>query len=401
MKYKKTGAAVAVVLSLQLVLSGCWFNNSSVNKVVNKNTGKTETVQIVPGESNQDYKMLWPQTNDPVRGYIQYGETNLVDSDQLEVGLMDLSKSAFSPNQYVFQSGQYLKPSDINGILYRQGQEKSQSQSSGQQGKVLPGLNPPLAKGSNPVQQAQNSPKYMNYVLEQDYLKKAKNGKYTLGGVSIAVSLNSVYTDSITDSKGLINPISEQLNPSTVEAWGKAHAQQILQRIRSVSGLQQVPIFFTLYLAAAPEALVSGNFFASTYVGNGSSTIGNWTAVNENHVIFPSNTASSQYKSDSGKFNNFSSAVQKYFPDYVGVIGKGYYQDQTLEDLTLNINFNKFVDQTEIIGFTNYVASIVNNSFSFSNQVPVHIYITTGDVQDALIERTPSMNNAYVSIYQH
>lgn len=390
------GAAVATVLSLQLVLSGCWFNSTSTNSVVNKNNGKTETVGLVPGVDSKEYQMLRPLANDTNRGYIQYGVTNLVDSDQLEVGLMNLSKNVFSPDQYVFQSGQYLKISDINGMLYRQGQEPKN-----QGGKTLPGLNPPLGKGKDIVAQSQSSPKYLNYVLEQDYLKKGSNGKYALGGVSIAVSLNSVYSDSIMDSKKLIHPISVPLNTSTVRAWGRAHAQQIIQRIRSVSGLQQVPILLTLYMDAAPYSMVSGNFFDRTTVAAGSLSIGGWTAVNEDHVLFPSTYASSKYSLDSNKFNAFNSAVQKYYPDFVNVVGKGFYQNGTLKDLTLNINMNKFRDQTELIAFTNYVANIVNNSFSFPRDVPVHIYITTGNVQDALIERTASMDNAFVTMIQH
>jgi Protein involved in sex pheromone biosynthesis len=401
LKHKKVGAAVAVVLSLQLVLSGCWFNTNSTSKVVNKNTGKTETARIVPGSASGDYQMMRPIANDTVRGYIQYGATNLADSDQLETGLMSLSKSAYSPNQYVFQTGQYLDVNTINSFLYRQGQKQLNPQTGQTMSSKLSGLNPPLGKKGSVVQQAQSSPKYINYVLEQDYLKKGSGGKYTLGGVSVAVSLNSVYTDSITDSKGLIHQISVPLSASQVKAWGEAHAPQVIQRIRSAKGLGQVPIFLTLYLAAGPSSLVSGDFFAKTTVSAGSSTIGGWTNVDEQHVLFPSNTASSNYKTDNGRFSAFNNAVTGYFPDYVNVVGQGYYQSKTLTDLTLNINMNKFRDQTEIIGFTNYVANLINNSFSFPRDVAVHVYIKTGNVQDALIERTANMNNAYVTIFHH
>lgn len=401
MKHQKLGAAAVIVLSLQLLLSGCWFNTNTTSKVVNKNTGKTETARIVPGSGNDEYQMMRPLANDTVRGYIQYGATNLSDSDQLETGLMDLSKSVFSPNQYVFQTGQYLDVNTINSFIYRKGQKQRNMQNGQSTGKALTGMNPPLGKSGSAVKKAQSSPKYINYVLEQDYLKKNRSGKYTLGGVSIAVSLNSVYSDSITDSKGLIHQISVPLSRAKVKAWGEAHAPQILQRIRSSKGLGQVPILLTLYMTAAPNSLVSGDFFARTTIGAGSSTIGGWTTVDNHHVVFPSNAASSAYKADAGRFNSFRSAVQKYYPDYIDVIGSGFYQNGTLKQLTMNINMNKFRDQTEIIGFTNYVANIVNNSFSFPRDVPVQINIKTGSVQNALIERRPSMNNAFVSVYQH
>lgn len=398
MSGRKMMAAVSVLISLQLVLAGCGLGGSSEDKVVNKNSGKTETVRLVPGENDKEYTMLRPIGSDTIRGYIQYGAKNLVDSDQLETGLMQMSKSTFSPNDYVFQSGQYLKESDINGILFRQGQEQKTQDSSGNTNKTKPGLNPPLGKGKDAVEKAQNSPKYINYVLEQDYLKKGKNGKYTLGGVSVAVSLNSVYVDSITDSKKLIHNINKPLKASAVKAWGKENAPKILQRIRSVKGLESVPILLTLYMTASPDSLISGDFFARTEIASGSSSIDKWTTVNDDHVLFPSDKASSQYKSDLDKFNVFKEDIQSYYPDYVDVIGKAYYQSKQLKDLVLTINLNKFRDKTEIIGFTNYVASLVNSRFRFSRSVPVHIYITTGDVQEALIERTSDMDNAYVSV---
>lgn len=382
-----------IILCFQLALAGC-SQNSSQNSVVKKSSGGTQTAQLIPGSSNKDYQSLRPISNNSMRGYINYGVNNRDDVDQLEIGLMNMSKSVFSPDQYVFQSGQYLTESDINGMLYRQGQEKNKTKNT------PPGLNPPLGSGKTPVQQAQNSPKYLNYILEQDYLKKSGNGKYVLGGVSIAVSLNSVYTDQIMDQSQNINPILVQLNPSTVRAWGQTVAPKILQRVRSVKGLGQVPILLTLYTTSAPDSLVSGDYFAKTMISAGSTTVGKWTAVNEQHVLFPSVTASNQYKSDMAKFNTFQTSVQKYYPDSIGVIGKAFYQNSTLSDLTININI-KFMDETEVIGFTNYVASTVNNGFSFGRDVPVHIYITSGNVQEALIERTPSMDTPYVHIFRH
>ncbi|MCO7175409.1 CamS family sex pheromone protein [Sporolactobacillus kofuensis] len=392
MKWKKTAAVGSVLLSLQLVLSGCWFSNASDNKVVKTDSGKTETASLIPNANDSDYQSLQPKEADPTRGYIQYGPKNRVDMDQLELGLMNLSKSVYSTKDYVFQSGQYMTESTINSILYRRGQEPH---------KNVPGINPALGKGNNIVNQSKSSPKYINYVLEQDYLKKNNKGQYKIAGLSIAVSLNSVYADNI-NYNGKIYPISENLNRAKVKAWGKAHAGQILQRIRNLhSDLQNVPIFMTLYMTAAPQSYVPGDFFATAEVPSGSTTVSKWTNVDEHHVLFPSNTATSHYKEDLQKFNQVKSLVQKYYPDYVGVIGKAYYRNKQLSDLTLDINFNKFVDETEMLSFTNYVTSLVKDRIPFSHSLPIHIYITTGSVPEALIERTSSMDEPYVHIFQH
>nr|WP_283163450.1 CamS family sex pheromone protein [Sporolactobacillus mangiferae] len=385
------------------MLSGCWFNSASEDSAVKSGSGKTESANLIPGNKASDYQMLRPKSSNTTRGYIQYGPKNLVDMDQLETGLMDLSKDVFSPNDYVFQMGQYLTDKDLNGILYRKGQEPK--------GSKVSGLNPALGKGKTIVDQSKDSPKYINYVLEQDYMKKEK-GKYKLAGLSIAVSLNSVYADNI-NYNNKIYPISVKLSRAKVEAWGKAHAQQIVQRIRSLGrdnqdqsdktyeDIQKVPIFLSLYIAAEPQSYVPGDFFAKTVVNAGSSAIGKWTAVDQQHVLFPSDAATKGYKEDLAKFNKFKNDVQKYYPNYVGVIGKASYQNKDMNDLTININFNKFVDESEMIGFTNYVTSLVKNRFPFTRSIPVHIYIASNNTQEALIERTDSMDDPYVHLYQH
>ncbi|MCO7124587.1 CamS family sex pheromone protein [Sporolactobacillus shoreicorticis] len=415
MKWKKTAAACSVLLGLQLVLSGCWFNNSNNSTVKNSN-GKTENASLIPSANDSDYQMLRPKSDSTTRGYIQYGPKNRVDMDQMETGLMDLSKDVFSPNDYVFQMGQYMKNTDINSILYRKGSEPQRAANKSlpkdQQKTVIPGINPALGKGKNIVEQSKNSPKYINYVLEQDYMKRNSKGQYKIAGMSVAVSLNSVYADNI-NYNGKIYPISEKLNRAKVEGWAKAHAQQIVQRIRDIGkdnkdssdktyeDLQKIPIFLTLYVTAEPESYVPGDFVAKTEISAGSSSISKWTSVNEHHVLFPSDNATNSYKGDLDKFNQIKNDVQKYYPNYVGVIGKAFYRNKELSDLTLNINFNKFVDESEMIGFTNYVTSLVEKRLPFERSIPIHIYISTNDIPEALIERTESMDQPYVHIFQH
>ncbi|GAY77603.1 putative pheromone cAM373 precursor lipoprotein CamS [Sporolactobacillus inulinus] len=367
---------------------------------------------MIPSTNDSGYQMLRPKSGNTTRGYIQYGPDNRVDMDQLESGLMDLSKNVFGPSDYVFQSGQYLTDKDINGMLYRYMNEpqrlanKKINDPSKRQ-PVVDGLNPKLGKGKNIVEQSKNSPKYLNYVLEQDYMKKNSSGAYKIAGMSIALSLNSVYADSI-NYKDKLYPISEKLNQAKVKEWGKSQAAKVVQRIRSlkdsenqpIQELQNIPIYVTLYMTSAPDSLVPGNFFASTEVASGSRSINKWSTIKQQHVLFPSDPATKDYKSDLQKFDQFKTDIQKYYPNYLGVVGKGFYQNDELSDITLEINFNKFVDKTELIGFTNYVASVVKNRLAFPQHVPVHIYISSGSNSEALVERTKDMDEPYVHIYQ-
>lgn len=383
---KSMGTIGLTLLCLLLVLTGC--QSDSEKKVV-KSSGKgTQKVTLVPKVSSQDYQSIRPSGKDNMRGYINYGVQNRVDVDELENGLMSMSKSVYSPDNYVFQSGQYLSETDINNMLYRKSKKTPQ------------GLNPPLGKGKDVQTQAENSPKILDYVLEQDYLKKSGNNQYKLGGISIAVSLNQVYSDKVMDKAGKTYDVEKTLNVSQVKQEGKTYAQKILQRIRKVKGLSQVPVFMTLYMEAPPESLVPGYYYAKTNVSAGSSTIGSWDSVNSKYVLFPSDEATNHYKTDTQNFNKFKSDAESYFPNFIGVVGKGYYKNGDLSSLALDINI-KFFDETEVVSFTNYIASIVKDKFPFSHDVPVQIDISSGNVQEAIIVRTSSMDEPFVHIIQH
>lgn len=397
MMKKRIGATVSILLSASLLFSGCsYLSNDSEEKIVDSGSGDTETANLIPSENSESYKILRPTSGDELRGYINHGVDNRIDVDHMEMGLMQLSKGVFSPDDYVFQSGQYLSQDLIDSMLYREGQEKEQ-----EDGSKLKGLNPPLGKGKNKVEQEKASPKRLNYVLEQDYLKKGKDDKYKLAGVSLAVSLNSVFAGRISDEKGNYHEVVQPLDVEEVKQWGKEIADDVLQRVRSVDGLKEVPVFLTLYMNPAPDSIVPGYFYATAEASSGSSKLSSWKTVDEQQVVFSgTDEPAEKYKSDYDKFKRFSDDVEKYYPEFTTPIAKAQYLNDELRDLTITIDV-KFYDTTEIFSFTNYVASLVNNRFRFSRDIPVHIYITSGGGarQEALIERKSDMDKPYVHIY--
>lgn len=377
------------LVALLLVLSACstpWSGNEKQKVVKNAPKGSDKTVTLVPQTNSKDYRSIHPKNPSETRGYIQYGVSNRVDIDQIEMGLMRLSKKPFSPDNYAFQEGQYLKPDDINNMLVRKSSKTPQ------------GLNPPLGKGKNVREKAANSPKILSYVLEQDYLKPSGKDSYKIGGVSIAISLNQVYSDKVADSAGKLYDVSVPLDMNTVKAKGKAYAQDILKRVRSKEGLSDIPIFIALYVEAPPEALVPGSYFASTLVSGSSSSIGNWDSVKEDHVLFPSNSALKDHKSDADSFDKFKTDIQDYFSNYIGVIGKGTYRNGELTQLTFDVSI-KFYDKTEVASFTNYVASMLADKFPFSRDIPVSITISSVNREEALIVKNPGMDKPFIYVY--
>jgi len=388
LKGKILGVAIACTLLTMTACSAPWSAQKE-GQVLKGSSKGGQKVTVIPQESSQDYRTIHADQSSDLRGYIQYGVDNRVDIDEMEEGLMRLSKDAFKPDEYYFQQGNYIKPNVIDDMLSRKGD------------KAHPGgLNPPLGKGKDLGEQASAHPKVLSYVLEQDYLVKAGDNSYKLGGVSLAVSVNSVYTESLYNKKdGKTYTADVTLDKSKAMAEGKTYAQKVLERVRKIKGLENVPIFIALYIEAPPGSYVPGHFYAKTLVGKGQSAIGKWQSVNEDYAMFPTAEADDKYKTDSAKFAKFKEDVEKYFPNSIGIIGKGFYKDGELSELTVTINI-RFYDKTEVISFANYVSSLLQSRFPFSQHLPVQIYINSVDQPEAIIVKQPDMDKPFVHIYK-
>jgi protein involved in sex pheromone biosynthesis len=392
-RFPKTMGIAVVSLLLLVSMTGCSLfskNNNAQPSAKNapKVTSKPNQITVIPQDQStqSEYQTIRPKTPSQTRGYIQYGVTNRVDVDELETQLQDLSKTPFGPGRYSFQEGRYLSPSFIDSLLSRKD-------------KTHPdGLNPPIGKGKDPGAQAASNPKILSYILEQDYLTK-KGSSYQLSGISLGISVNSVYSDNVYDPKsGNTYPVDVTLDPNKSMSQGKIDAQRILQKVRGIKGLENVPVFIGLYIESEPGSFIPGHYFAKTFVASGGQTIGNWTSVNQKVVLFPSSTAQNSYLGDSDKFAKFSDDIQSYFPNSIGVIGKGFYKDGNLSELTVTIN-ERFYDKTETASFANYVAMLISDKFPFPQDTPVQVYINSVNQPEAIIVNRPNMDQPFVHVF--
>jgi len=390
---KRLGVA-AVSLLLLISLTGCSLfskpNNTTQPSVKGtpKTTSNQNQITVIPQDqsTNSDYQTVRPKTPSETRGYIQYGVTNRVDVDEMETQLQDLSKTPYGPSRYYFQEGHYLTTDFIDSLLSRKDTTHPD------------GLNPPLGKGKDLGAQATSSPNTLSYILEQDYLTK-KGTSYQLSGISLGISVNSVYSDSLYDKKsGKTFPVDVTLNQSKAKQEAKSDAQKILQKLRGIKGLENVPVFISLYMESEPGSFIPGHYFAKTFITGGGQSINKWTSVNENVVLFPSGTAQTSYKGDSDKFTKFSDDIQSYFPNSIGVIGKGFYKDGNLSELTVTIN-ERFYDKTETASFANYVAMLISDKFPFPQDTPVQVYINSVNQPEAIIVNRQNMDQPFVHVF--
>lgn len=360
-----------------LVLASC--SNQKQEDIVQpeENEGETE-VSIIPhySLSEDQYRMVLPYRPSAARGAITNQVTNRVDIDELEEGLRRHSTTVFDPKKYVFEEGQFLDTEEIYSLI--------------------DSLNPEIKKKGTKEEQIKehrNNPRVFSHVLEQNFLKKNDDNTVKLVGVSIGISLKSVYRFQ-TETGGPY--YYEKIPKDEMIAEGQRVAEQVLATLREKDGLEKVPIMFALFREEEQSSPVPGNFVMKTVVGEGDTSIGKWENINEEYVLFPSGRAKDKYNEDYQKVKTFSEKIAGYFPNYVGVAGKGLYIDKNLTQLSIEVPI-EFYGKGEVLGFTQYAFGLVKEIFP--NYYDIQIEITSSSGSESLIYRKAGEDEPKVHIY--
>ncbi|MBM7572804.1 CamS family sex pheromone protein [Aquibacillus albus] len=374
-----------ILLGLLLVLTSCAPSFEQRDEVVEEapdETGEQETA-IIPSYniSEENYRVMLPYKLSKARGVIVNQVANRLDIDELEEGLRRHSKEAFDPDQYYFQEGQYITQDIVYDWLERYDADQEEL-----------GLNPEIDDASVVEEQREN-PKYLSHILEQNYLVKTNENVVELGGVSIGIAMKSTYRFQ-TEIGGPF--YYESIPEDKMLEEGNEIAREVLQRVRQIDGLLDVPILIALYREAAHDSLVPGSFVAKTVVPGDRSSIDEWDRVNEEYMLFPSSAANAKYPDISANLNDFEQDISDYFPNYVSVIGEGFYINEQLRKLTIEIPIT-FQGKAEVVGFTQYVYGLVMEGFQ--THYDLEINITSSDEQESLITRSAGEDEPVVHIY--
>ncbi len=370
-----------------LLLAGCapQFGEDPEETIVDDSTEEAEQeTAIIPTHnlSEDTYRVLVDSSLSQARGVITNQVSNRLDIDELEEGLRRHSTSVYDPDKYFFQEGQYLTEDILYSWLERYDKEEHPL-----------GLNPALGEGETSEEAERKNPKYLSHIVEQNYLTKTDGEMVKLSGISIAIAMKSVYRFQ-TEVGGPY--YYQEISKNKMLSEANKIADEVLKRIREIEGLEKVPVMMMIYREAPQSSLVPGNFVAKTNIAGDESSIGDWKEVDENYVLFPSNNAEKNYSDTSATLSDFEADVASYFPNYVSVIGKGFYQGEELRDLTIDIPVS-FYGKSELIGFTQYVYGLVLSGFP--NHYNLEINITSGQNQEALIVREAGEEEGFVHIY--
>jgi protein involved in sex pheromone biosynthesis len=379
-------------MALLLLLSACAPKLGEEEVVQNKNDKEQKAVIPKYNISDSYYRVLLPFKPSGARGEVVEDLNTRLDIDEFETGLMRIAQERFSPEDYLFQEGQYLDKETVKRWLQRKYTAEQLKKEKMKPSENV-GLNPSISdKGTNEEKNTK-SPIYLAGILEHDYLTKISDDKVKLGGIVIGLALNSVHYYETEEGY----PREVKIKDDVIEREGKRIAAEVLSRLRSMKGLKEVPITIALYKQAPKSSVIPGHFFAAAHVDEGSSTIDDWEAIKEEYYLFPSDEAEANHRDDWLKFNNFKSDIEEFFPNYTGVVGKGLYVNDQLQQLTINITM-PFYGKAEVIGFTQYVTGLVMEKFP--DYINVNIYITSTLGPESVIVRQAKADQPFVHIYQ-
>ncbi|AGK52111.1 CamS family sex pheromone protein [Bacillus sp. 1NLA3E] len=384
-----------VALALVLLLTACAPNFQKKDEVVQSTKDNSKEKAIIPKYqiSDQYYRTILPFKPGEARGLVVNNLNTRYDINEFETGLMRVALKSFDPDKYLFQEGQYLKKKTVQMWLNRKF-TKEQLDAEKLKDTENVGLNP-LDDGVGDLKtRNEKSPIYLAHILEHDYLIKDNDGKVRLGGVVIGLAMNSVYYYQTVQYGATFE---KKIPHADLEREGKKIAEEVAKRIRGVDGLKDVPVTIALFEQASKSAVVPGNFFAYSNVSKGSNSLGGWEDVNEKYYLFPSTQATSDHRDDITFFQNFKQDVESYFPNFNGVIGKAFYVENQLQEISIDLPI-QFYGKAEGIGFTQYVTGLVMEHFP--EYVTVEVNISSVNGPEALIVRKANQSEPFVHVYE-
>ncbi|MFD2045206.1 CamS family sex pheromone protein [Ornithinibacillus salinisoli] len=394
-----------------LLLTSCTPNFNEKDEVLQNDEESKGQPSIVPSYSlsDENYRMILPYRTSEARGVIVNQLANRLDIDEMEEGLRRHSKEFFDPEKYYFEEGQYLTDDTVYTWLGRNlTDEQLEAQVQAEikrlqnaqmtvneeriRDQFTRGLNPPIEDEDSKDEQEDN-PRYLSHILEQNFLRKKEDNTVELVGVSIGLALKSVYRYQ-TEVGGPY--YYKEISESKMLKQGQEIAQTVLERLREMEGLENVPIMIALYREEAQGSSTPGNFVAKTLVSEGNRTIGDWNNINEDYVLYPSDEADKKYYDDAQIVKSFGDDIAQFFPNYVGVIGEGFYVNDELQRMTLEVPI-EFYGKGEILGFAQYAYSLVKEMFP--DYYDLEVKISSSHQTEAVIYREAGQNDPTVHIF--
>lgn len=336
-----------------------------------------ETVIIPDIQLKEEfYRTLLPFKKSASRGLINNTARTKYDIKEVEEGLLRIATQHFDPKDHYFQEGQYLDRATVISWLSSKSEENEE------------GLNPSI-EGLSEDDQAEQAPTYLAHIVEQNFLvmtKDDKESKVRLDGIAIGLALNTVhYSKSGKET---------DIPPAEIEKQGTLMGEEIIKRLRSQEGLEDIPIVVGLYKQGSRQEILPGSYFASVVAEKGKGPSG-WKEIDEEYVLFPTATNEEKYRDTNTAFLKLKKEIDDYVPSFVNVIGRGFYKNGKLVSLQIEVPI-QFFGTSETIGFTQYLTGLISKHLP---DVTTEVSISSINGPEALILIEAGKEEPFVHIY--
>lgn len=380
-----------------ILLAGCGNNESPQNGQSKKKDEKQFATDIQI--SNDYYRTLLPFKESQARGLTSTNMASSYNGEAFETGLLRISKNIFSPEDYLYRDGQLLSKDAVESYLepkYTKEEIDKMDKDERIEKNAYAnfGLNPSHKGEKDPEKIAKESPAYLSHIIEQDFFTNGDAKKGKISGMTIGLAMNSVY---YYQKEQFGEVYSEKLDEAEVEKQGRAMADEILSRLRVKQELKDIPITFAIFVQSSAESIKPGNFVSYAVSEENSKKIGKWKAVNEKYVLLPSNEADKLNEKLNNEYKQFNDQLQTYFPNFTQSIGTGYFVNDTIKELNINVPLDYF-GKAEVVGVTQYIADLAMKNFSQVDNL--EISIVDNDKPLALIVKSKDDKEPIIHVYK-
>lgn len=328
-------------------------------------------------------------------------------SDPLDMGYgaQQLAKKYFDPKKVLIQEGNVLS----NSELERQDNEYNSLGLLKYKTDINPeGLNP--EKGT-PIDNGNGVAMYnailVSDIYEIDYVQMNGSTPELVGFTFVIVLSDTVnYREAEVDEDGNVKLDSngevilkegfkkDSVSSDQLFTYGSVEAgQRLVNYLRnSHPEVGNLPIHVTLYQAPDGNSNIPGHFIGEAFVED---RVSSYTKVNQEWVFLPSERMNQLNGLVASQYGQLKSALFKNFPVDVGLWGKGFFEENSLKSLKLEVKIQAKT-YTEVQSLVQYMVELC--SYFTDTSYSLKVDMKSDDETVAILSRASGSSDVLVTL---
>lgn len=348
---------IVILLLLGITLSGC-------NQSPPSNLDDTQTTEIV--ESSGNYKIESPLGESPIKG-ISTTTDSYVDYDDMESGLVDLSKEFIATSNYFYKPGDILTQDDVNELLQRESNEYPN-------GLNLPENNDPK---ENPI--------YVNTIVEGDFYTLNEKSEQKVDTIALGFGIDTTYT--YDENKDDVNIDDDKIENFIT----KYIANKVVTYIRNVKKLEDLNVICAFY-KESNDMLLPGDYYTYGYIDKDDEGLENIKKQNIEYKIFPDYTSEDTINLE---IENFVDKLNEFFISNTGISSIGKYEDDKLVNLDMEIII-QYYSEINLDSLIQYIKDNLTNELISIPKLTITVKSSSGDTYAILEYNSAKIVTEYI-----